>query len=171
MTMETAIPTKLKPFVFGYCTPLEFAERSEPHFHRKVCSFHVHFTRKRNSKHNEQDYLCFLSKSFKQSKMKSVQEKINKWGSLERRDSDWWSSCSNTDLRYCTGAFTVNLNQWESLRFSKSSLNFRQYGTNWLLFQWCYFDWNSVDFRWFSETLTDSNLVYSVQLRWLRWER
>jgi len=56
---------------------------------------------------------------------------------------------------------TLNLNQWESLRFSENSLNFSHYSTT-EKNQWCYIDWDSVHFHWISETFTDSNLQWNI---------
>jgi len=53
--------------------------------------------------------------------------------------------------------YTLNLNQWESLKFSENSMNISKYSTN-EFFQWCYIGWNFVNFHWISENLTDSNL-------------
>jgi len=44
----------------------------------------------------------------------------------------------------------------EHLRFSKNSVNLSQSEKN----QWCYVDWNPVNFHWISETLTGSNLEF-----------
>ena len=56
---------------------------------------------------------------------------------------------------------TLNLNQWESLRISENSLEFIQFITT-EKNQWRYVDWNSVNFYWCSETVTDSNLVWRL---------
>jgi len=69
-------------------------------------------------------------------------------------------SCFNVRCYQNTANHTVHtltLNQLVSLGFSENSLNSSQYSTA-EYFQWCYTDWNSVNFNWISRTLTDSNL-------------
>ena len=57
----------------------------------------------------------------------------------------------------------------ESLRFSENLLEFSQYSTS-EFFQRCYIGWDSVNFHWISETLSDSNLDCTVWCVWaIRW--
>jgi len=58
---------------------------------------------------------------------------------------------------------TLNLNQWESLRFSKT--HWFQVNTaplNFSVVTWLsrYTDWNSVNFHWISDTFTDSKVFW-----------
>jgi len=81
--------------------------------------------------------------------------------------SEFWSGINQIiDLEN-----THNLNQWESLRFKKNSLNISQWSTTEKI-KWWYF-WHSANFHWISATLTDWNLEKSgritIMKMWQLW--